>query len=203
MIKLQALLATLAVASALIAPRPPVKILAPQKAPTRLLAPLRAEAAPAEPAPVAASAEAASVAASTINLVKSIVGAGVLALPAGVAAFADAKPALWPATVVISLLGGASAYPRPSRNLARWVPRVAGRGGAAAGTRMVQERSRGGGAAGTRIVQWRRGGARGAKLGRRYAGTASRSSAASARPTTSRRTRTPGPSPSARSPPGS
>ena len=71
---------------------------------TTLLAEAEA-AAPAE----AAKTRGASVAASAVGLVRPIVGAGVLALPAGVAAFSDAGPALWPATA-LSALGAASAY---------------------------------------------------------------------------------------------
>jgi amino acid permease len=44
------------------------------------------------------------------NLVKSIVGAGVLSLPAGIAAFGNAPSALLPATALITLIGGISAY---------------------------------------------------------------------------------------------
>jgi amino acid permease len=44
------------------------------------------------------------------NLIKSIVGAGVLSLPAGVAAFANAPSALIPATLLIVLMGSISAY---------------------------------------------------------------------------------------------
>ena len=88
--------------------RLPPRLVAPrQKFKTSLLAEAEAAAPPAE-APK--EDEGASVAASTVNLVKSIVGAGVLALPAGVAAFSDAGPALWPATALITALGAASAY---------------------------------------------------------------------------------------------
>jgi len=63
--------------------RLPPRLVAPrQKFKTSLLAEAEAAAPPAE-APK--EDEGASVAASTVNLVKSIVGAGVLALPAGVA----------------------------------------------------------------------------------------------------------------------
>jgi amino acid permease len=87
--------------------RLPPRLVAPrQKFKTSLLAEAEAAAPPAE----APKEEGASVAASTVNLVKSIVGAGVLALPAGVAAFSDAGPALWPATALITALGAASAY---------------------------------------------------------------------------------------------
>eukprot|EP00934_Nitzschia_sp_Nitz4_P005257 Nitzschia sp. Nitz4//scaffold7_size249615//67219//72638//NITZ4_001156-RA/size249615-snap-gene-0.251-mRNA-1//-1//CDS//3329558379//5247//frame0 len=44
------------------------------------------------------------------NLVKSIVGAGVLSLPAGIAAFGNAPSAIIPATFLISLMGLISAY---------------------------------------------------------------------------------------------
>ena len=97
---------TLACIAAVQALRLPPRLVAPrQKFKTSLLAEAEA-AAPAE----APKEEGASVAASTVNLVKSIVGAGVLALPAGVAAFSDAGPALWPATALITALGAASAY---------------------------------------------------------------------------------------------
>mmetsp|Transcript_24485 Transcript_24485/g.79110 ORF Transcript_24485/g.79110 Transcript_24485/m.79110 type:complete len:456 (-) Transcript_24485:302-1669(-) len=52
-----------------------------------------------------------SVTSGTLNLVKSIVGAGVLALPAGVAAFAEGQRiAMAPAALVMVALGAASAY---------------------------------------------------------------------------------------------
>lgn len=44
------------------------------------------------------------------NLIKSIVGAGVLSLPYGVAAFGNAPSALIPATLLIALMGALSAY---------------------------------------------------------------------------------------------
>jgi hypothetical protein len=44
------------------------------------------------------------------NLVKSIVGAGVLSLPAGIAAFGNAPSAIFPAVALISIIGGFSAY---------------------------------------------------------------------------------------------
>lgn len=58
----------------------------------------------------AATAGEASVTSGTLNLVKSIVGAGVLALPAGIAAFSDSRLALVPATALVLLLGVVSAY---------------------------------------------------------------------------------------------
>ena len=44
------------------------------------------------------------------NLVKSIVGSGVLSLPYGVAAFGNAPSALIPAVAIVSIMGGLSAY---------------------------------------------------------------------------------------------
>ncbi|KAH8077146.1 transmembrane amino acid transporter protein [Aureococcus anophagefferens] len=61
-------------------------------------------------APKAVAAPAGSVSTGTINLVKSIVGAGVLSLPAGVGAFADSKAAVLPAAAILTALGAASAY---------------------------------------------------------------------------------------------
>ena len=51
-----------------------------------------------------------SVTASTLNLAKNIVGAGVLSLPAGVAAYSTAKGAAAPACGLIAVLGAVSAY---------------------------------------------------------------------------------------------
>jgi amino acid permease len=44
------------------------------------------------------------------NLVKSIVGAGVLSLPAGIAAFASAPSAVIPSVALIAIIGGLSGY---------------------------------------------------------------------------------------------
>ena len=44
------------------------------------------------------------------NLVKNIVGAGVLSLPSGIAAFANAPSAVIPAVYLISSIGIASSY---------------------------------------------------------------------------------------------
>mmetsp|Transcript_92813 Transcript_92813/g.189058 ORF Transcript_92813/g.189058 Transcript_92813/m.189058 type:complete len:490 (+) Transcript_92813:165-1634(+) len=44
------------------------------------------------------------------NLVKGIVGAGVLSLPAGIAAFSDAPGGVVPAVSLIAIIGGLSAY---------------------------------------------------------------------------------------------
>ena len=47
---------------------------------------------------------------SIANLAKNIVGSGVLALAAGIAAFADSKAALWPAMAILAFTGALSAY---------------------------------------------------------------------------------------------
>ena len=47
---------------------------------------------------------------STFNLVKNIVGAGVLSLPAGVAAFSSSKVAVAPACALVMSLGLLSCY---------------------------------------------------------------------------------------------
>mmetsp|Transcript_19860 Transcript_19860/g.29844 ORF Transcript_19860/g.29844 Transcript_19860/m.29844 type:complete len:465 (-) Transcript_19860:183-1577(-) len=52
----------------------------------------------------------ATIPSTVFNLVKSIAGAGVLSLPAGIAAFGNAPSALVPATILIALMGGVSAY---------------------------------------------------------------------------------------------
>ena len=52
----------------------------------------------------------ASMTASIVNLIKSIVGAGVLSLPAGIAAFGNAPSALIPACFLIAFIGGLSGY---------------------------------------------------------------------------------------------
>mmetsp|Transcript_71841 Transcript_71841/g.208067 ORF Transcript_71841/g.208067 Transcript_71841/m.208067 type:complete len:468 (-) Transcript_71841:22-1425(-) len=52
----------------------------------------------------------ASIPSEVFNLIKSIVGAGVLSLPAGVAAFGNAPSAVLPATALIALMGTISAY---------------------------------------------------------------------------------------------
>mmetsp|Transcript_10660 Transcript_10660/g.16002 ORF Transcript_10660/g.16002 Transcript_10660/m.16002 type:complete len:495 (-) Transcript_10660:116-1600(-) len=44
------------------------------------------------------------------NLVKNIVGAGVLSLPAGIASFGNAPSAIIPATALIAVIGAASGY---------------------------------------------------------------------------------------------
>lgn len=52
----------------------------------------------------------ATVASSTFNLAKSIVGAGVLSLPSGIAFFADSPAAIVPASVMCAVMGLVSAY---------------------------------------------------------------------------------------------
>jgi len=51
-----------------------------------------------------------SVASSTVNLLKAIVGSGVLSLPVGIAAFSSSRKALIPALVMLSVIGTLSAY---------------------------------------------------------------------------------------------
>ena len=51
-----------------------------------------------------------SVASSTVNLVKAIVGSGVLSLPVGIAAFSSSRKALIPALAMLSVIGTLSAY---------------------------------------------------------------------------------------------
>eukprot|EP00934_Nitzschia_sp_Nitz4_P005814 Nitzschia sp. Nitz4//scaffold7_size249615//72914//74456//NITZ4_001158-RA/size249615-augustus-gene-0.5-mRNA-1//1//CDS//3329558385//5804//frame0 len=52
----------------------------------------------------------ATVSALCFNLIKSIVGAGVLSLPSGIAKFADAPSGVVPAVGLISVIGALSAY---------------------------------------------------------------------------------------------
>ena len=52
----------------------------------------------------------ATMAATTFNIAKSIVGAGVLSLPSGVAFFADKPSALIPASLMCTAMGLVSAY---------------------------------------------------------------------------------------------
>ena len=61
-------------------------------------------------AAAAADDDKTSLSASTFNLIKACVGSGVLALPAGVAAFSDSTAALLPATAMVCGLGVLSAY---------------------------------------------------------------------------------------------
>ena len=67
---------------------------------------------PAAAAPAAASASSsgAPIPSLVFNLVKNIVGAGVLSLPAGVAAFGSAPSALFPAVALIAIIGVMSGY---------------------------------------------------------------------------------------------
>jgi amino acid permease len=52
----------------------------------------------------------ATIATSTFNLAKSIIGAGVLSLPSGVAFFSDAPMALLPAIAICSVMGLVAGY---------------------------------------------------------------------------------------------
>ena len=64
----------------------------------------------------------AGLSASTANLVKSIVGSGVLSLPVGVAAFSSARTAILPAIALLAVAGAISGYcaPRPLRPCRTW-----------------------------------------------------------------------------------
>jgi amino acid permease len=68
------------------------------------------KATPAAPAPVAATADGASIPSHVFNLIKSIVGAGVLGLPAGIAAFGNAPSAVVPALGLLVSIGTMAAY---------------------------------------------------------------------------------------------
>jgi amino acid permease len=56
------------------------------------------------------SAEGASIPSEVFNLVKGIVGVGVLSLPAGVAVFGNAPSAIIPAAILIAVIGILSGY---------------------------------------------------------------------------------------------
>eukprot|EP00521_Asterionellopsis_glacialis_P012866 CAMPEP_0195308660 /NCGR_PEP_ID=MMETSP0707-20130614/38343_1 /TAXON_ID=33640 /ORGANISM="Asterionellopsis glacialis, Strain CCMP134" /LENGTH=511 /DNA_ID=CAMNT_0040372943 /DNA_START=57 /DNA_END=1592 /DNA_ORIENTATION=- len=64
----------------------------------------------AETTTTAPSTEGASIPNEVFNLVKGIVGVGVLSLPAGIAAFGDAPSAVLPATVLIAAIGILSGF---------------------------------------------------------------------------------------------
>lgn len=51
-----------------------------------------------------------TIATSTFNLAKSVIGAGVLSLPSGVAFFSDEPAALIPASVICAFFGMVAAY---------------------------------------------------------------------------------------------
>jgi len=61
-------------------------------------------------APAAITTEGASIPNEVFNLVKGIVGVGVLSLPAGVAAFGSAPSAFIPAGILIAVIGVLSGY---------------------------------------------------------------------------------------------
>lgn len=52
----------------------------------------------------------ASLSSSTFNLAKSVIGAGVLSLPSGIAFFSDQPSALLPAAVICGIFGLVAAY---------------------------------------------------------------------------------------------
>lgn len=72
----------------------------------------RAKRAPKKQPPrqIAVSAEGASIPSEVFNLVKGIVGVGVLSLPAGVAVFGNAPSAIIPAAILIAVIGILSGY---------------------------------------------------------------------------------------------
>jgi amino acid permease len=59
---------------------------------------------------IVVSTEGASIPNEVFNLVKGIVGVGVLSLPAGIAAFGDAPSAVLPAAALIAVIGVLSGY---------------------------------------------------------------------------------------------
>ncbi|CAB9515489.1 Putative sodium-coupled neutral amino acid transporter 11 [Seminavis robusta] len=61
-------------------------------------------------APAISNPDGASIPNEIFNLVKAIVGVGVLSLPAGIAAFADNKSAFLPAAIMIGVIGVLSGY---------------------------------------------------------------------------------------------
>ncbi|CAB9531932.1 Solute carrier family 38 member (Partial), partial [Seminavis robusta] len=65
---------------------------------------------PLSTTPTCTTPTGASVPSMIFNLIKNIVGAGVLGLPAGIAAFGDAPSAVLPAIVLIVWMGSMSAY---------------------------------------------------------------------------------------------
>jgi hypothetical protein len=65
---------------------------------------------PASPGSTSSSDGGATVTQLCFNLVKGIVGAGVLSLPAGIAAFANAPSAVVPAVALITVIGALSGY---------------------------------------------------------------------------------------------
>lgn len=63
-----------------------------------------------KPPTIVVSTEGASIPNEVFNLVKGIVGVGVLSLPAGVAAFGNAPSAIIPAAILIAVIGILSGY---------------------------------------------------------------------------------------------
>jgi len=80
----------------------------PKHTTTCLYSSIAADAVP--PAEEEESAGTATVQQEVFNLVKGIVGAGILSLPAGIAEFGTAPSAAVPAVVLIALIGGLSGY---------------------------------------------------------------------------------------------
>lgn len=95
--------------------RPPVPLLfqPPRTTSTVLLRPRRNGSLRSSDATVQEPAESGGTASVTdliFNLVKGIVGAGVLTLPSGIAAFGNAPSAVWPAVTLIAVIGSLSGY---------------------------------------------------------------------------------------------
>lgn len=98
----------------LLASASPACALRPAPRPVLLRAPaaigrVRAEAPPLL-APAASSEGTATIPVSTLNLVKSIVGSGVLSLPVGIAAYSSSRLGVIPALALMATIGGLSAY---------------------------------------------------------------------------------------------
>lgn len=75
---------------------------------TRYFTAIQAASAPSKNIAVAETGS--DIGPSILNLAKTILGAGVLSLPSGIALFSDSKQALFPATVLLAVMGAASAY---------------------------------------------------------------------------------------------
>ena len=81
-----------------------------KKAPAVVKKPAAAKATKATKSPAISNPNGASIPSEVFNLVKAIVGVGVLSLPAGVAAFADAPSAVVPALALIGIMGVLSGF---------------------------------------------------------------------------------------------
>ena len=100
------LLALLASASALRPVVSPLSVARPKPLISRSPLPVLVSAVATASTPPAGD----SVPTAVVNLAKNIVGSGVLALAAGVAAFSGSQAALMPSLIMLLLLGGISGY---------------------------------------------------------------------------------------------